>query len=398
MTKKFGLALLLILFSQLSFSDWVQVTGRAPFKKGLYEQAREHARKDALQQAVMQFGSQVKSEQRVVNGILKHDQISVSSQARVNKSIVVDEYIWKGVLHLSMNIDVEDVPACPTSQASAYKKKVVVLGFSVQSPEQARLGSIHDVNRGLSSVLNQALHEQGGLVVFQSSQHTLYDEVSNAPSSYTEQQTLTKAAAFAKQTGAQFVVSGVVRDLGVEDESVFENSYWARLKRFGSQANTNRRFSADIFVHDGFSGAIIWQRNFALSAKWTADPDKKVGFGSAEFWQDDYGIAVNELAHTMASMVDEQLRCQPFMTRISRVEGKTLHFSSGASSGVRPGDKLSLYRTFNYYDADMLKGAELTNVKTALTVSQVHPGFASGNISVDPGRLNIQIDDLLVAW
>jgi len=396
--KQLILVLLFFLFAQLSFADWVQVTGRAPFKKGLYEQAREHAREDALQQAVMQLGSQIKSEQRVVNGILKHDQISVSSQARVNKSLVVDEYIWKGVLHLSMNVDVEDVPACPTSQASNYKKKVVVLGFSVQSPKQARLGRIHDVNRGLSGALSQALHEQNGLVVFQSSQYALYDEVVNAPSTYTEQQTLTKAAEFAKQTGAQFVVSGVIRDLGVEDEAVFGNSYWARIKRFGSKSNTNRRFSADVFVHDGFSGAIIWQRNFALSAKWTADPDKKIGFGSAQFWQDDYGMAVDELVHTMASMVDEQLRCQPFITRISRVEGKTLHFSSGASSGLRPGDKLSLYRTFNFYDADLLKGVELSNVKTALTISQVHPSFASGSISVDPGRLNIQIDDLLVAW
>jgi len=396
MMKKANVVLVLVLFSQLVCADWVQVTGKAPYKDGGYEQAREKAREDALLQAIMQVGSHVKSEQGVVNGILKHDQISVSSRGRVRKSLVLDEYIWKGVLHLSMNVDVDEVPTCSGSQASTYKKQVVVLGFSVQSPNQTRLGAIHDVNRGLSSVLNQALHERGGLVVFQSSQHSLYEDLVNAPSSYTEQQTLTKAAAFAKQTGAQFVVSGVVRDLGFEDEAAFGTSYWARIKRF--QANTNRRFSVDVFVHDGFSGAIIWQKNFALSAKWTTDPDKKIGFGSAEFWQDEYGVAVGRLVNDMATMVDEQLRCQPFMTRISRVEGKTIHFLSGASAGVRPGDKLALYRTFNFYDADMLKGVELTNVKTALTVSQVHPGFASGKISVDPGRLNIQVDDLLVAW
>jgi len=396
MMKKASVVLVLVLFSQLVCADWVQVTGKAPYKEGWYEQAREKAREDALQQAIMQNGSHVKSEQRVVNGVLKHDQISVSSQGRVKKSLVLDEYIWKGILHLSMNVDVDNVPTCSGSQASTYKKQVVVLGFSVQSPDQTRLGAIHDVNRGLSSVLNQALHERGDLVVFQSSQLSLYDDLVNAPSSYTEQQTLTKAAAFAKQTGVQFVVSGVVRDLGFEDEAAFGTSYWARIKRF--QANTKRRFSVDVFVHDGFSGAIIWQKNFALSAKWTTDPDKKIGFGSAEFWQDEYGVAVGRLVSDMAEMVDNQLRCQPFMTRISRIEGKTIHFLSGASSGVRPGDKLALYRTFNFYDADLLKGVELTNVKTALTVSQVHPGFSSGKISVDPGRLNIQIDDLLVAW
>jgi hypothetical protein len=396
MMKKTYVVLVLVLFSQCVCAEWVQVVGKASYQKGNYEQAREKAREDALQQAIMQIGSHVKSEQKVVNGILKYDQISVSSQARVNKSLVLDEYIWKGVLHLSMNVDVDEIPTCSGSQASTYKKQVVVLGFSVQSPDQARLGAIQDVNRGLSSILNQALHERGDLVVFQSSQHSLYEDLINAPSSYTEQQTLTKAAAFAKQTGAQFVISGVVRDLGFEDESALSTSYWAKLKRF--QANTNRRFSVDIFVHDGFSGSIIWQKNFALSAKWTTDPDKKIGFGSAEFWQDEYGIAVGHLVNDMATMVDDQLRCQPFMSRISRVDGKTIHFQSGASSGVRPGDKLALYRTFNFYNADLLKGVELTNVKTVLTVSQVHPGFASGNISVDPGRLNIQVDDLVVAW
>ena len=267
--------LTLIFFSQLVCADWVQVTGQAPYKKMGYELAREKAREDALQQAALQVGGHVKSEQKVVNGVLKHDQVSVSSQARVNRSVILDEYTKKGVLYLSMNVDVDEIPTCPESQASHYKKQVVVLGFSVQSPEQTRFGAIHDINRGLSGVLNQALHERGGLVVFQSSQHALYEDLINAPSSYTEQQTLTKAAAFAKQTGAQFVVSGVVRDLGFEDEAAFGTSYWSRLTRF--QANTMRRFSVDVFVHDGFSGSIIWQKNFALSAKWTTDMDKKIG-------------------------------------------------------------------------------------------------------------------------
>ena len=107
--NKTNIVLILVLFSQFVCADWVQVTGKAPYKEGLYEQAREKAREDALQQAIMQIGSHVKSEQRVVNGILKHDQITVSSQARVNKSLVLDEYIWKGVLHLSMNVDVDEV-------------------------------------------------------------------------------------------------------------------------------------------------------------------------------------------------------------------------------------------------------------------------------------------------
>jgi len=393
-----SLSLLLISAPRLLWADWVRVTGSAPLKDGRYEVARKYAREDALQQAIMQFGTKVKSHQKVENGILKQDQVSISSEARVNKSMVEEEYVWKDVLYLSLNVDVEAVPSCGNSQASAYKKKVAVLGFSMQSPEQARMGAIQNVERGFASALNLVLHEQQNLVVFENSHIALHGETMNAPSHYTEQNTLTKAADFAKQMGTQFVISGVIRDMGVEDQAAFSNSYWSKLKRLGSKANQNRRFTTELFVHDGFSGAIVWQKTFSISAEWNADAQHKLGFGSAEFWELEYGKAVGRLIGDMGGMVNEQLRCQPFMTRISRIDGKTLHFSSGASSGVRPGDKLSLYRTFNYYDADMLKGMELTNVKTALTVSQVHPGFSSGRISVDSGRLNIQEDDLLIAW
>jgi len=398
MKFKLSFLLLLLCLPQLVWSEWIKVTGRAPVKNIRYEVARESARDDAFQQAVMQFGTQVKSRQRIENGVLKQDELILSSTARVNKSVIEEEYVWEGMLHLSMNVDVEAISACPNSQASGYKKQVAVLGFTIQSPAQANLGAIHNVERGLSSALNQALQNQGQLIVFEHSQFIINSDVINAPSKYTPQNTLTNAADFAKEVGAQFVVSGVVRDIGIEEDAAFSNSYWAKLKRLVRKANQNRHFTVELFVHDGFSGELIWQKQFSTKAKWAFDTQQKVGFGSAEFWQGQYGQAVSGVVDEMAGLVGEQLKCQPFMTRISRVDGKTLHFDSGASSGVRPGDKLSLYRTFNFSDSDMQKGIELINVKTALTVSQVHPGFSSGKIAVDPGRLNIQEDDLLIAW
>ncbi len=387
-----------LLLSTFAQADWIQVTGSAPLDAGSYESVRLQARESALQQAVMQYGTEVRSHQRMENGVLRHDEVSMHSQARVARAFVQDEYRERGQLHLVMSVEVEPVPQCPTSQSGQYKKKVAVLGFSVQSPEQARMGRIHDVDRGLASALNEALHRQGGLVVYESSQLKIYPETRNAPSHYTGQNTLTKAADLASQMGAQFVISGVVRNLGVEEEAAFKNSYWQRIANFAKNSNRTRHFSVDLFVHDGFSGAIVWQRNFTTQGQWREAANRKLGFSHPEFWEGEYGRAVAQLIDDMAWKVEEQLRCQPFMTRISRVEGKTLHFDSGASTGIRPGDKLSLYRTFHFNDADQQGGVELTNVKTALTVSQVHPGFASGTIAVDPGRLNIQEDDLLIAW
>ncbi|KZY88382.1 hypothetical protein A3743_11830 [Oleiphilus sp. HI0072] len=395
----FLLALMSCLLSPVSANaEWIQVTGQADFDGQRYDLARDRARQDALKQALLQAGARVKSDQRVSNGKISKDYFSVSGEARIRKSVLQDEFVKKGILNLVMNFDVEEVASCPDSQAKKYRKKIAVLGFSVQSPAQLRLGGVHNIERGLASALNQSLQLQDKLVVFEQSEFSLHQDVINAPSHFTSQSTLTKAADYAKQVGAQFVISGVVRDLSLEDPEAFSTSYWAKLKRMSNNANIKRRFAMELFVHDGYSGAIIWQRSFAVSAPWEDDIDDLSGFGTAEFWSDEYGLAVAQLVDGVATLVGEQLECQPFIARISRVDGKTLHFNSGASSGVRPGDKFSLYRTYNYYDADMLAGTELTNVKTSLTVSQVHPGFASGSVSIDPGRINIQEDDLLIAW
>ncbi|TNC81061.1 MAG: hypothetical protein C9356_10700 [Oleiphilus sp.] len=379
-------------------AEWVQVTGSAMVENGLFDQARARARDDALQKAVMKFGAQVHSQQEVKRGELTRDYLKVDANAKVRRSEVQEEYLSNGFLHVVMNVQMEEVASCPDSQASQYRKGLAVMGFSLQSPHQAALGNLYGVDQGLSRALQEALRKQDGLILFAGGDTRLYQDSVNAPTRYTVEQQMTNAAELARHLGAQFVVSGVVRDLSVEDQDAFGGSPLQKMLRFGNLSNVTRNFSVDLFVHDGFSGSIIWHKNFVAKADWSASPSEKIGFGSSEFWRMSYGQEVKKLINTMAYLVDEQLRCQPFMTRISRISGKTLHFTSGASTGIRPGDKFALYRTYNFFDAQRMSGIELQNVKTVLTVSQVHPEFGSGTIGIEPGRINIQEDDLLIAW
>lgn len=399
--KTFSLLCTLFLLASVSFSvsaEWIQVTGKASLSHGRYDLAREQAMQDALRQAVYQYGVNVDSQQLIENGQLKEDTLNLSSRAQVNKSVIHSEAEEDGYLLLTLNVDVSNPPLCGDSQASHYKKTVAVLGFSLQVPAQANMGGLTNIERGLASQLSQSLKDRNDLVVYEQSQVALHADLRNAPSHYTEQLTLTHAANYAKQAGVQFVVSGVIRDLSLEDPNAFATDYWTKLKRLAKKTNQNRRFIVDLFVHDGFSGAIVWQKQFTTLGAWQKDLSDKIAFESPEFLSEEYGQEVFKLINGMARHVGEQLHCQPFMTRISRIQEQTLHFSSGASSGIRPGDTFALYRTFNFYDSDRLSGVDLENVKAALTVSQVHPNFSSGTISVDPGRLNIQEDDLLIAW
>lgn len=373
------LCCLLVPATNAAATEWLTVTGQARLTDGQYEMVKTQAMNDAFQQATLISQQQNK-------------------RAYLGRSILQDEYQEGGKLMVKLNVEIKLQPVCKASQAQEYKKQLAVLGFSLQMPAQANLGYVSDVERGFASQLGQDLKMQERLLVYEQSQVALYADVRNAPSHYTDQLTLTQAANFAKQAGVQFVVSGVVRDMSVEEAGAFATNYWTKLKQLAGQTNRNRYFTVDVFIHDGFSGAIVWQQQFSTSGHWEADLDARMAFNSPAFQTQDYGQNITKLIASISNDIVEQLRCQPFMTRVSRVEGKTLHFTSGASSGIRPGDTLAIYRTSNFYDANRLSGIDLQNVKTALTVTQVHPHFSSGTISVDPGRINIQEDDLLVAW
>lgn len=395
--------LLMVFLCQLSSlvsAEWIQVTGRATVVDGQYELARQQARDDALQQAAMRLGASIEGRQEMSNGALTKDDVTVTTHAKAKSIVIVDESVDGNVLSMVVNADMVKIETqlCPADKANGYKKEVAVLGFSVQKPQQANLGALHDVDRKLSSFLKEQLVELDNLVVHESSQYQLYDELINAPTAETSQRTLTKVVKYAQQMDVQFIVSGIVRDLSVADADAYGTSVWKSTRRFWGVSDRDRHFAVEVFIHDGFSGSVVFQKRYEVTGTWDADPNDQVGFASPAFAKTAYGRSVVELLSDVAQEVNGSVRCQPFMARITRAEGKTIHFSSGASTGIRPGDQLAVYRTYRFYDSDLLAGTELTNAKAALTVSQVHPSFATGTISVDAGRLNIQPDDLLIAW
>lgn len=386
------------LFSSYVSAEWVEVTGTASMKNASYAEAREAARQDALRQAMLKFGVRLSSHQSMKNGVLVSDELSVDSQVSVRREKIQEETIEDDIISIRYAADLERIPECPGSDAGKYKKSLALLGFNLQVPGQASIGGLHGIEHGLVSALADSISKHETMVLFERGYDAPFADAYNAPTSLDGQRMLTQAMSYAKQLNVQFVISGVVRDLGLVNPKAYSTSFWRRSIKFFAQANERRRFSVDLFVHDGLSGELVWQSNFATEGAWSASIEEQVGFGSQVFWKMGYGQAVAALLDDMAYSLNQQLRCQPFMTRIARVDGKILHFGFGASSGLKPGDKLSVYRSYNYYDAFQRTGIELNNTKTVLTVSQVHPNFASGTVNIDPGRINIQQDDVLVIW
>jgi len=223
-------------------------------------------------------------------------------------------------------------------------------------------------------LLQADLQRSGQLQVFGATTQRLFDDLLNAPTHQKFNNRLSNVIQVARELGVQFVVTGVIRDVGVSDPDAWGSSVIDRLQRGIGAANQNRRFVVDMMVYDGFSGAPVYQERFSAEARWNAGPGSSDGFGSAGFRETEYGQAVAGLMNDMVSAVNDALACQPFITRVTRVDGNKVTLDSGATAGLRPGDELKLYRSASFFDSP---GAtpELVDSRRHHDSEQRSPGF-----------------------
>jgi len=287
---------------------------------------------------------------------------------------------------------------CRSATALNYRKRVGFLGFSMQHRPEGAVGRLENMERGLPATLVRLLNQSLSLQPHSASQIRLYQESFNAPTYETEQRILSKAVKASRELGVQFVVSGVIRSVALHNQNAYKNTLIKRSMRYWKLVDLQRDFSVDLFIHDGFSGALLFEQRYHTQALWPLEKNQQVAFMSPAFQQLAYGQKVLAQLRRMAAHIEESVRCQPFMARITHVEDRQILFGSGTNAGIRPGDQFQLYRARQLFRGDTFQGAQLFPVKEVLQVSQVQSEFAMGTLNTDPTRLNIQQGDVLVRW
>ena len=392
----------ILVMTVLMFAANVQAVvlegvGHATIYNDDLDSARQEARKAALRDVSLQYEARISSRDTVENGVVTESRLHVASSSRARSVKVVDEYRSGNLLRVTVRADMSESGSCSAGEASGLRKRVAVTGFPMVYPEQARIGRIDDAGEILPQLLQAELRGTGNLQIFGATTQRLFDDLLNAPTQQRFNNRLTNVIQVARELGVQFVVTGVIRDVGVSDPDAWGSSVFDRMQRGIGAANQNRRFVVDLMVYDGFSGSPVYQERFATEARWDAGPASSDGFGSAGFQETRYGQAVGSLMKDMTSAVNDALLCQPFITRVTRVEADKVTLDSGATAGLRPGDELKLYRSASFFDAP---GAtpELQDSGATMTVNNVHPDFSNGSIPVSGGQINIQRDDVAIVW
>ncbi len=398
------LATLLISFISLSLhAVTMEAEGRALIFNKDIDSARQAAIKNATQQASLQASAIVSSTQTIEQGVLSIDNMQVSTLGMVSNIEVLDEKIQGRMLWVKVRANVDFEKGCPAGiSGHGYQKSVAITAFPLLYPQQANLGNLSNIQTELSHILSNQINQKSNLRALNAGMLNMHQTAATAPARQLSAGALTTVLDHTRQLDVQYIISGVIRDITMSDTSVIDPNRNILVDFYNRMDYRSKRhlrsLALDLYIHDGFSGALLFSKQYATAGRWNLEPEARPGFASAEFWRQDYGKQTRVLLNQVASDLNNELRCMPFSARITKSDGNFLWFNAGALSGINAGDKLTVYRKSSFFTEDMRSHVQLTNTRKTMTVTEVQPMFAIGRLSEDGAVYNIQPDDVVIAW
>ena len=391
----------LLLFSSFTHAVSIVAEGRALILDNDLTSAREAAIQDATQQASMQAAVYVSSNQHVRDGVLEVDNMRIATLGRVSDIEVLDKKVVgrQYIVRIRANVDTDQ--GCRNGNSNSYLKSVAIAAFPLQYPAQANRGGLADIESGLAQQLFERMRGISYVNPLNASNLNVHNNLQTAASRQLDTGALTTVMANSRNLDVQYVISGVIRDMSMVDqraanEQNFFIDYYNRLD-YKSRKHL-RQLSFDLFLHDGYTGALLWQKRYQTAGLWHYAPEYRAGFNTAAFTQSDYGQYVEKLMAEINTELAEELRCRPFSTRIVKTDQRTIWFNAGELDGLSRGDKLTVYRRSAAFTNGLGTQDQLTNTRITAIVEDVQPTFSTARLSKDSGILNIREGDIVKAW
>ncbi len=396
--KKIGV--LLLLLSHLAQA--AEFAGVAPLGESGAEAARSAAIADALENASLHAGAQVKASSLSNSQHTLSEAQTVRGTPQGNYTVLRE---WQTKLFYHVLLDVQPPkPSAPSAKVATttctgadYRRKVLLSHFWVMHP--AQLPDMPDFPQALQAEMARRLQDSNRFLPQVSIHDAAFALTSGEPQYDAEQVRL-----LARRFGVQFVLGGVLRDAGVEGEAYLPTAN--RHLRPGERKRSLdlpifdfiglgikatpafRRFEMDLLLFDGISGALIKRHRVSGEVEGDVAQHPEWVF-KARFYETDFGQLVDSKLKEAIQSVQEEVRCLPFSARIVRVEGRKVFFDAGASSLIHAGDRLQAYRLRPGQPVLATMAEEAVG---SLTVTEVQPLFSSAQI--DRGQ-RLEVGDYL---
>ncbi len=210
-----------------------------------------------------------------------------------------------------------------------------------------------------------------------------------------ETMTLYTAASVSKlgrQYASQFVVKLELMDLTINSPKG-----WFSVLVGGS---TQRNVVMKLYIYDTAYGSLFHSQQY----QGTVDGDV-VGYPgngatvTIHWFKTDLGTKIDGMLKAMSMQINEKLACVPFSTKVTAVKGDNIYIDAGYLHGIKPGEKLRIYRRSDVWTSD---GTQKREEKGGwIQVNSVFPNHSvasSSSTSNNKDDNHLDVNDVVRAW
>ncbi|TAK63590.1 flagellar assembly protein T N-terminal domain-containing protein [Methylobacter sp.] len=403
-------------------TDVITAEGQAAINNDMPLLARKQALQDAIRQASMQSSVNIHSRTLVDQNDVSLDTFALSTAASVNNTTVVKEWPANNIYHVIAMVELSADNSCTTH----YRKRIIATGFPLAKQEQVTGYETQDLSSGIPRELNNLLIESGDFIGSNATNINLYPRADLAPalqdqSAYrssnfgagasgtgiVELQSNTayrpsKVMQLAVSNGVQFVLSGVIRDLEVESTEYMRGAGpLAYVRSLAREVVAKRGIGIDVFVHDGFSGALIYQQRYVDTVDGDVWIPASYTVGSERFNSTSTGEKIAQIIDRASVDIRHSLSCYPFATRIIDIKNDKVVIDAGTQERINVGDQLAVYTTSGN-DLNLDGGTSFIGRDRqptgVLTIRSVTPRYSTGKLEIPARELGVKVGDWVKSW
>ncbi|MFU8788293.1 MAG: flagellar assembly protein T N-terminal domain-containing protein [Methylobacter sp.] len=377
----------------------ITAEGQAPIAKGMKLLAKKQALQDAIRQASMQSSVNIQSRTLVNQNNVALDTVSMQTAAAVSSTRIINEWQADNIYHVVAAVELSADNTC----LPQHRKRIIATAFPLVKQEQVTGYETQDLYSGVPRELNNQLMESGEFIGSNATHISLYPRPEQAPElqdsiAYRPSKVMQMAAS----NGVQFVLSGVIRDMEVESSEYMRGAGPLALARSLARGIVARRgIGIDVFVHDGFTGALLFQQRYVDSAAGDVWIPATYTVGSERFNATSSGGKIAKIISQASNDVRRALSCYSFATRITDIKDNKVFIDAGAQERLNVGDQLVVYGAsgddltldggLNFIGKDKQPAG-------VLTITDITPRYAIGHLEASARELGIRVGDWVKSY
>ncbi|GHG69124.1 hypothetical protein GCM10010919_18790 [Alishewanella longhuensis] len=363
------LSLTTLVHSPVLYANWYEATGQATIERGDLDSARRAAIEDALQRATLFAGAKLESHQQVIQGILQHHQVTLSSSAELKQVQLLSETHSNQQVFITLKAHILPTASSCNQQ---YRNALLLSPIHLQARQDAIYGQLFQLGEHSSRQLAAHLKDFGPSLLIQNQTQPLFPEQLN----------FAAAEQFFEQ-GQQFILLANIYDLSLGDKT---SKFWQSSVR-------ERFFALDVQLYDTFERRVRFQREYRTSSHWPDQDKQTPSSHSMAFWRMPYGQKIDQLLRAVALDIQQETQCQPLLVPIKQVRQQQIQLGLGTVHGLRAGDHVRLIQVQR--DPQHAEIRRLVDSPLQLTITEVTADSAWAASASQQLLNHIQVGDIV---